>query len=31
MVMEAAEEPANFNFLYDLEQPIKAKIETIAA
>jgi formate--tetrahydrofolate ligase len=30
VVVEAAEEPADFKFLYDLEQPIKAKIETIA-
>jgi len=30
MVVEAAEEPSAFRFLYDLEQPIKAKIETIA-
>ena len=30
VVVEAAEEPAKFRFLYDLEQPIKAKIETIA-
>lgn len=30
MVIEAAEQPNNFKFLYDLDQPIKAKIETIA-
>lgn len=30
MVIAAAEEPSEFKFLYDLEQPIKAKIETIA-
>ncbi|MFN8452628.1 MAG: formate--tetrahydrofolate ligase [Anaerolineae bacterium] len=30
MVMEAAEKPNTFHFLYDLEQPIKTKIETIA-
>lgn len=30
LVVEAAEEPTNFNFLYVLDQPIKAKIETIA-
>jgi len=29
-VVEAAEEPAHFKFLYELEQPIKAKIEAIA-
>jgi formate--tetrahydrofolate ligase len=29
-VVAAAEEPADFHFLYDLDQPIKAKIETIA-
>ncbi len=29
-VIEAAEEPSQFRFLYDLEQPIKAKIEAIA-
>jgi formate--tetrahydrofolate ligase len=29
-VVEAAEEPTNFKFLYGLNQPIKAKIETIA-
>jgi formate--tetrahydrofolate ligase len=29
-VVEAAEEPTEFRFLYDLEQPIKVKIETIA-
>jgi formate--tetrahydrofolate ligase len=29
-VVEAAEEPTTFNFLYPLEQPIKTKIETIA-
>lgn len=28
--MEAAEKPNTFHFLYDLEQPIKTKIETIA-
>ena len=30
MVVEAAEEPTDFHFLYELDQPIKAKIETIA-
>ncbi|HXF61131.1 MAG TPA: formate--tetrahydrofolate ligase [Caldilineaceae bacterium] len=30
MVVEAAEEPTDFRFLYDLNQPIKTKIETIA-
>jgi len=30
MVIAAAEEPSEFRFLYDLDQPIKAKIETIA-
>jgi formate--tetrahydrofolate ligase len=30
MVVSAAERPNGFKFLYDLEQPIKAKIETIA-
>ncbi len=30
MVIEAAEEPNDFKFLYELDQPIKAKIETIA-
>ncbi len=30
MVIAAAEEPSEFKFLYDLDQPIKAKIETIA-
>jgi formate--tetrahydrofolate ligase len=30
MVVQAAETPSQFRFLYDLEQPIKAKIETIA-
>jgi len=30
MVVSAAETPNRFNFLYDLDQPIKAKIETIA-
>ena len=29
-VIEAAEEPTDFHFLYELDQPIKAKIETIA-
>ncbi len=28
-VMRAAEQPSEFRFLYDLDQPIKAKIETI--
>jgi formate--tetrahydrofolate ligase len=30
MVVDAAEEPSEFRFLYDLNQPIKSKIETIA-
>jgi formate--tetrahydrofolate ligase len=30
MVVSAAETPSQFRFLYDLDQPIKAKIETIA-
>ncbi len=30
MVVQAAETPSEFRFLYDLDQPIKAKIETIA-
>ncbi len=30
MVIEAANQPNEFRFLYDLDQPIKAKIETIA-
>ena len=30
MVVEAADEPNDFHHLYDLDQPIKAKIETIA-
>ncbi len=30
MVIEAANQPNEFKFLYDLDQPIKAKIETIA-
>lgn len=30
MVVQAAETPSQFRFLYELEQPIKAKIETIA-
>ncbi|MFT3744109.1 MAG: formate--tetrahydrofolate ligase [Pyrinomonadaceae bacterium] len=30
MVIAAAEQPSEFKFLYDLDQPIKAKIETIA-
>jgi formate--tetrahydrofolate ligase len=30
VVVEAAEEPTSFNFLYELDQPVKAKIETIA-
>ncbi|MBX3297259.1 MAG: formate--tetrahydrofolate ligase [Acidobacteria bacterium] len=30
MVIAAADEPSEFKFLYDLEQPIKTKIETIA-
>jgi formate--tetrahydrofolate ligase len=29
-VVEAAEEPTSFRFLYDLDLPIKSKIETIA-
>ena len=29
-VVEAAEEPTDFSFLYELDQPIKAKIEKIA-
>ncbi|MEZ4622309.1 MAG: formate--tetrahydrofolate ligase [Caldilineaceae bacterium] len=29
-VIEAAEEPTEFRFLYELEQPIKAKIEILA-
>jgi formyltetrahydrofolate synthetase len=29
-VVEAADEPSDFHHLYDLDQPIKAKIETIA-
>lgn len=29
-VIKAAEEPTDFNFLYELDQPIKAKIEKIA-
>ena len=29
-VIEAAEEPTDFSFLYELDQPIKAKIEKIA-
>jgi len=29
-VVEAAEEPTEFNFLYELDQPIKQKIETLA-
>ena len=29
-VVEAAEEPTDFRFLYDLEQPLKRKIERIA-
>jgi formate--tetrahydrofolate ligase len=31
MVVSAAETPSEFRFLYDLDQPIKAKIETIAS
>ena len=31
VVVEAAEEPTHFKFLYELNQPVKAKIETIAA
>jgi formate--tetrahydrofolate ligase len=30
MVVSAAETPSTFNFLYDVDQPIKAKIEAIA-
>jgi formate--tetrahydrofolate ligase len=30
MVIEAADQPSDFKFLYELDQPIKAKIETIA-
>ena len=30
VVAEAAEEPTEFKFLYELNQPVKAKIETIA-
>jgi formate--tetrahydrofolate ligase len=30
MVIAAAEQPSEFKFLYELDQPIKAKIETIA-
>ncbi len=30
MVVSAAEKPNEFKFLYDLDQPIKSKIETIA-
>jgi formate--tetrahydrofolate ligase len=30
MVIQAAEKPNEFRFLYDLDQPIKAKIEAIA-
>jgi formate--tetrahydrofolate ligase len=30
LVIAAAEQPNEFKFLYDLDQPIKAKIETIA-
>lgn len=30
MVVSAAEQPSEFKFLYDVNQPIKAKIETIA-
>ncbi|MFN6962608.1 MAG: formate--tetrahydrofolate ligase [Pyrinomonadaceae bacterium] len=30
MVMDAAERPGEFHYLYDLDQPIKTKIETIA-
>ena len=30
MVVSAAESPSEFKFLYDVEQPIKAKIEAIA-
>jgi formate--tetrahydrofolate ligase len=31
MVVSAAEEPSEFKFLYDLDQPIKNKIEAIAS
>jgi formate--tetrahydrofolate ligase len=30
MVVSAAETPSEFRFLYDLDQPIKSKVETIA-
>ena len=30
MVVEAAAEPSDFHFLYELDQPIRTKIETIA-
>jgi formate--tetrahydrofolate ligase len=30
MVMDAAEQPNKFNFLYELDRPIKEKIDTIA-
>ena len=30
MVIAAADQPSNFKFLYDLDQPIKTKIEIIA-
>lgn len=30
MVIDAAEQPSEFKFLYELDQPIKTKIETIA-
>jgi formate--tetrahydrofolate ligase len=30
MVIAAADEPSDFKYLYELDQPIKAKIETIA-
>lgn len=30
MVIDAAETPSTFKFLYDLDQPIKSKIETVA-
>lgn len=30
MVIDAADQPSEFKFLYDLDQPIKTKIETIA-
>jgi formate--tetrahydrofolate ligase len=30
LVVSAAESPSEFKFLYDVNQPIKAKIETIA-